>query len=316
MRPATGRSHRRPRPPASRGRKRLPSASGTTSRAVTSASARRARTAPRVRGASPRSRRRAGSSALATNVPPGFSPSRISALASAIASTEAKNSRCAGGHEQDRRDVGLEGARERREVARLREAHLADHPRRRCAAGSSTDIGKPIWLFWLPGVFSTAKRRREDRRREVLRRGLAGRAGDRREAKAHLLLRRGAELSSAATGCGTMTAGKPAGSVRGRRSPSSAAAPARGGVAREVVAVHARPADRDEEIARPNLPRVHGDARERRRRPRRRAPAAAATSLERELHGRPASSAATFRSSNGNLRRSDAPASSRGPFRR
>ena len=71
-------------------RNRLPSGSATTSFAVTSASPERPNrtTRPRCRAAIAATR---GSSAFATNVPPGFNPSRISALPSAIASSDAKN---------------------------------------------------------------------------------------------------------------------------------------------------------------------------------------------------------------------------------
>ena len=129
----------------------------------------------------------------------------------------------------------------------------------------TTDIGNPIWLFWLPGVFSTAKRRREHRRREVLGRRLAGRARDRGQAKAHLPLRRDAQAAERVHRLrhdhrrkARRQSLRPALAEQGPGAP-------RGRVPREVVAVHARAADRDEEVARAYLARVDRDAGQRRR---------------------------------------------------
>ena len=57
------------------------------------------------------------------------------------------------------------------------------------------------------------------------------------------------------------TTGKPAGRPGGRPLARTALRPAGDGVAREVVAVDPRAADRDEEVARPRRARVDGGAR-------------------------------------------------------
>ena len=99
-----------------------------------------------------------GSSALATNAPSGRSPSRISAFASAIASTDGKNWRCAAATSRSAATSGSK-ARESRERSPGSDSPISPtiHSGRR--GRFTIDIAKPIWLFWLPGVFSTAKRR-------------------------------------------------------------------------------------------------------------------------------------------------------------
>ena len=143
--------------------------------------ARSARTRPRWRAAIAATRGIVGvgdEGALRASGPRGSRPwRRRSRRASA------KNSRCASGDEQDRGHVGLEGARERREIARLRYPHLADHPLGRARQvhdrQREADLAVLVARRLLDGEAA-----REDRRRELLRRRLAGRAGDRGQAEA------------------------------------------------------------------------------------------------------------------------------------
>ena len=126
----------------------------------------------------------------------------------------------------------------------------------------------------------------EDRGGELLRRRLSGRARDRRQAEARFVSSVApANRRSASRGSGTSTTGKSAGRPAGRRSPSIARAPA----ARRPRAAKSWPstlrsADRDEEFARPDPPRIHRDARE--HRPRRRPGVSLAVDHAREPSNR------------------------------
>jgi hypothetical protein len=96
-----------------------------------------------------------------------------------------------------------------------------------CAARLQDDIEKPIWLFWLPGVFSTAKRPAQDRGGEVLRRRLAGGARDRRQPESHRASFADASAAAPRPASATSAAGSPAaGPSAGarQRGPRAAAA--------------------------------------------------------------------------------------------
>ena len=221
-------------------------------------------------------------------------------------------------HEQDRRDVGLEGARERREVSRARRA-----PSRRPSSPGLrgrfiTDIGNPIWLFWLPGVFSTAKRRARIAAAKSLVVVLPAEPVIAARRKPVLPLRsQTAKRSSASVvsrhehGPESVRAGR-----AGRRSARSARAPRATASRGEVVPVDPGARDRDEEIAGAHL------RASRRRRPRatprrrRGRPRAAATSSEGEVHARSRELGRDRAVVERDLRGRRSPASSRGPCRR
>ena len=201
----------------------MPSGSATTSFAVTSAMAEwpNRTTRPRCRAAMAATR---GSSAFATNVPPGFRPSRISALPSAMASSDAKNCRCAA---TTRRIAATSGSKARESFERSPGSErpisptIHSGPRGRL----TTDIGNPIWLFWLPGVFSTAKRRDSIAAVKSFVVVVPAEPVIAASRKPIFFFAATPRLRSASTDCGTITAGKPAGSPSGLRSPRSAPAP-------------------------------------------------------------------------------------------
>ena len=227
----------------------------------------------------------------------------------------AKNSRCAGGDEQDRGDVGLERARERREVPRRRQPHLAHHPRRAPRQvhdrHRETDLAVLVARRLLDGEPA-----REDRGREVLGRRLARRARDRRQPEAASALHDAPRAAAAprparAPGPRESPPAGPRAAARraARRAPRAAASRAKSWPSTRA------PADRDEEIARP-------DAAASRRRRRSRTPAPSAACAARPPRRR--SSSVKFTGAPRELRRdlavverdlrvADRPASSRGP---
>ena len=278
-------------------RNRLPSGSATTSFAVTSASPERAEphdAAPVARG----DRGDAGIVGVGDEGAARLQSLEDLGLAVGDRVERGEVLQVRRGDEQDRGDVGLEGARERREIARLREPHLAHHPLGRARQVDDRHRESDLAVL-VAGRLLDGEAAREDRRREVLGRRLAGRARDGGQAErpsSSSPPRRG--CSRASTGFGTITAGKPAGSPSARRSPSSAPAP-------RAAASRAKscPSTRAPRMATKRSP--GRTLRESTATPE----SAAAPSARRaggrrdvgqgEVHARPASSAATLRSSKG-----------------
>ncbi len=164
------------------------------------------------------------SSAFATKVPAGRRPSRISAFACASSSIESKFARWAGATLVIAATSGS-NARESRDNSPFALIPISPIIQSGIRGRLTTDIGKPIALFWLPGVFSTANRR--DRivavnsfvvvfpEEPVI-------AASRNFAR---VLRRIASAVRAVTGSGTTTTGTRWGSAEGTRSPRIARAP-------------------------------------------------------------------------------------------
>ena len=207
-------------------------------------------------------RRRRGSSPFSTATPPGARPSRISALASAIASTDVEELQVHRRHVRDHRHVGPRDVREGR-AARPPPTCPAPAPPP-CARRSrrSSVSGRPYWLLRLPSVLSTGPARREQRGRHLLGGGLAGRAGDRDDRDAGRLPRRGAPGRRAPAWCRrrARAAGPRAPARRG--GPGAAAAPRRAASARKSWPSKRGPAMATNSCAGREGARVDRDARE------------------------------------------------------
>ena len=146
--------------------------------------------------ASRRARRWASSSvspAGITAVPPGARPATSSALAAAIASIEPSSSRCTGATLVMTADVGLGDLRQLGDLAGA--AHRPSRARapRSPAGASRTVSGSPISVLRFSRLATVAPLLAEHRGEDVLRRGLAGRAGDPDHGAAELAAPRGGE---------------------------------------------------------------------------------------------------------------------------
>ena len=207
-------------------------------------------------------------------------------MPSAIASSDAKNCRCAAATS---RIAATSGSKARESVERSPGSERPISPTIHSGARGrlTTDIGNPIWLFWLPGVFSTAKRRASIAAVKSLVVVFPAEPVIAARRKPIFFFAATPRLRSASTDCGTITVGNPAGSPSAPALAEQRPGAPRGRVPREVVAVHARAADRDEEVARSHLARVDRDARQRRRAlgP---GPGGRRDFGQREVHARPA----------------------------
>ena len=305
-----GEPHATHRPPASRTRSprrrrsiasRRRIAAGCVEREVDDAHARRARAPRRA------TRRRDGSSALTTAMPPAGSARTSAACSAATSATLRMNSWCSRCALLMSATVGCAiAASSAVSPGWFMPSSIAgrrDAPSRRPSSVS----GRPIALLRLPSRREHARGaevRAQDRRQHFLDRRLAVAADDdddrKREARAPVRreraergerIRHGDEIARQRV-------------RRGRAATSAAAAPRSLRGADEVVAVEALALERDEEIARRERARVGGDAREahvRRRacgrRPRaRRSPCPSCAALHRCAS---ASAAATAASENG-----------------
>ena len=162
-------------------RARVPSMPrSTTSVARTSAPrsiAERHRRARQTRRAAPRcGRRRRWRPAAST----GVAPSRISALASAIASTDAKKPRCASPTLVHTRTSGSATRDQRADLAGVIHAQFDDGDLRPLPQLDERQR-QPDVVVEVPAVAHHAIPRRQKLRRHFLRRGLAGAAGDRHD---------------------------------------------------------------------------------------------------------------------------------------
>ncbi len=181
-------------------------------------------------------------------------------MASAIASTDAKNSRWTGATCVIDRDVGRRDAREGADLAGRRHAEL-EHGRRVLGPQAQEREGQAVLVVEVAlGLAAPGPRVASSARRHVLRRRLADRAGDADDRDAGAAAHVAGEVGECARRVGHAhdAAGRRAARRRGAR--RAAAAPLRRGLGEEVVAVEARPADRDEEGARREGARVDRDA--------------------------------------------------------
>ena len=229
--------------------------------------------------------------------PSGLSPSRISALASAMASSERKNWRCAAATSRIAATSGSK-LRESFERSPGSESPISPTIHSGLRGRLTIDIGKPIWLFWLPGVFSTAKRR--ERIAAVKSLVVVFPADPVIAARRNPIFRLRVEANrrNPDTGSPTRTTGTASGRSRGPALGEQRPGSARGRLLRIVVAVDASTADGDEEIARLDLARIDGHSRKLRRARGGRAERGRELA-EGEVHRFAASSAAILRSSNG-----------------
>ena len=246
---------------------------------------------PRCRAASAATR---GSSALATKMPSGLQALEDLGLGRrAIASSEAKNSQVRGGDERDRRDVGLEGrARAVESSPGARHPHLAHHPLGR-ARQVDDRHRESDRLFWLPGVFSTAKRRARIAAANSLVVVLPTEPVIGGQAEAHLLLQRAAPRRSSASHGSSARAppeSPPAGPRRGARAEQRPGARARPPRARSRGRPRARRGARRRDRPARTLRESTATPERRRGAGRRERRAAAATSARVKFTARPASS--------------------------
>ena len=196
------------------------------------------------------------SSALATSSVAGVAPSRISAFASAIASTDAKKPRCASPTFVHTRTSGSAMRDQRADFPGVIHPELDDRDLRPLPQLDQRQR-QPDVVVEVPAVAHHAIPRREQLRRHFLRRGLAGAAGDRHDLRARLAphgarqrlqrRRRVVDLDRPTT-CRRFAVQR---ARRGRAATTTPAAPRVDRRLREVRAVEALAADRDEQLARP-----------------------------------------------------------------